>query len=728
MNALTPARWALTAAVWLGAVLVPLPLLAKATAAPGVTWAAPAAPAVASPQWQEQLAPAALRALAEQAQAAPTRTIQTLQALREAAVDGSPEQLELLTVLGLVMGDAQRADETQAVRLELERLATRHRDPAALCAALTVAANLERQAGQLVGAEERLVKALAISPAPSVSIERLRMHGLLAGLQRERGAFDLSLASAQEATRIAKALGTEPDAALLQARALDSLSYVLNSAGQAERALTLNDQALQLLAQSGNRTEAARLLNTRGLILGSLKRRPEAIDAMRQALVLARQAGWEKQRALLLSNLSDFYLKAADYELARRAASEALGAARAINDNVSESVALTNLGVAEISLNRLATGRQHIDQALAIERRKGARSEELAILVDASAAFERAGDAASAIAAYQLQRELQDALQQRDHQRAVIDMQERFDRDAREHQLAVMTQQGQWQDAALQTQALRQRTWAAGTAAGVLVLLAIALLLRKHRHHNRAMASANQRLLELGQRDPLTGLANRRLVQAAMQDGSTAFVGTLMLVDLDHFKRINDSAGHGAGDAVLVAVAQRLRAVLRSEDQLARWGGEEFLIVTSALPLTQAQDLAERVLRAIAGTPVDIPGASPGLHVTASLGFATFALPAMSPSAAPAPGWPLARATSLVDAALYVAKNQGRHRAIGITALQIAAGHDPGHAIRHIERDLVAAEQRGEVRLMALLGASPLASSASGAHAAAPALALEVSA
>jgi diguanylate cyclase (GGDEF)-like protein len=643
--------------------------------------------------------PAALRALGEQAHGAPDKTIQALQALREHTADGSPERLELLTVLGLVLGDEQRSEATQAVQAELDAWAMHRRHPAAAAAALTIAANLERQAGDLARAEEQLVKALASSPAPALSVERFRIHYLLTGLQRERGAFDVSLASAQEAARIAHALEAEPDAALMQARALDNLAYVLNRAGQAERALALNDEALQVVERSGSRTEPSRLLNTRGLIMGSLKRRSEAIEAMQQALVVAREAGWEKQRVLLLGNLSDFYLKATDYEAARRAASEALGAARAINDSIGESVALTNLGVAEISLNRLGPGRQHIEQALAIERRKGARAEELAILVDASAAFERAGDAASAIAAYHAQRELQDALQQRDHQRAVLDLQERYDREQRERELAAMTLQGRLQDEALQAQALRQRTWTLGTAAGLLLLSAIALLLWKHRHGNRAMASANEQLQELGQRDPLTGLANRRLVQSAMQDSATVFAGTVMLVDLDHFKRINDSAGHGAGDAVLVEVAQRLRAVLRGDDRLARWGGEEFLIVTPALPLAQAEQLAERLLCAIGGTPI-AGAAAEALHVTASVGFATFALPLVNPAAAAPLALPLAEASRLVDAALYLAKTQGRNRAIGITALQAASEED----VRRIERDLEGAAQRGDVLLTSLPG------------------------
>ncbi len=684
-----------------GRVLLAGLILASAASLPGAAWAA-------EPERAPSVKMAALRAMGEGARGDPQRAVAALQGQRQHTADGSPERLELLTVLGIVLGDQQRADATAAVQAELEAWAAQRHDPAATAAALTVAANLARQTdGLLDPAEAQIGQALRLSPAAAVSVERFRMQHLLAGIQSERGAFERALASAQETVRIARALATEPDADLLLARALDEVAYTLDRAGQPESALPLNDESLRAAERAGNDAERARLLNTRGLIMGSLHRGAEAIAAMRQALGLARQAGWAQQTALLLGNLSDFHLQAGEYEPARRAAHEALIAARAIGDKASESLALTNLGVAEISLQRLDAGRRHIEQALDIERRKGARREELAILVDAGAAFERAGDAAAALTMYHAQRDLQDSLQQRDHQRAVLDLQEAYEREQRERDLAALTQEGRVHDEALQVQALRQRAWAVGTGVGMLLLSVTGALLWQHRRDNRAMTSANAQLFEQGHRDPLTGLANRRLVQAAMQEHAAGFTGTAMLVDLDHFKHINDSAGHAAGDAVLVEVARRLRGLLRDDDVLTRWGGEEFLVLMPALTPAQAEPLASRLLAAIGAAPVDLGPAQPKVQVTASLGFATFApAPAAAPGqAAAAPAFqpaavPLSRVLSLVDAALYLAKAQGRNRAVGIVALH-SAGAD---ALDRIERDMAAAAQRGELMLASIAG------------------------
>ena len=445
--------------------------------------------------------------------------------------------------------------------------------------------------------------------------------------------------------------------------------------------------------------------NTEGIVMSELGRVNDSVTAYRAAIALAREAGWASQEVLMLGNLSDALLKLGAHEAARTAAQEALDKGRASENTQIESVALTNLGLAELGLKRLEAGRAHIEQALAIERRKRARGEELAILADASAAYERAGDEAAAIAAYLQLRELQDRLQQRQHVRAVLDLQERYEREQRAREMGAMTERGQLQDAALHSQVWRKRAWGLAVAAGLLLLALIALLLRQHQQRNRAMASANEQLHLLGGRDPLTGLANRRQVRSVLDAAS--FAGTLLLIDLDHFKRVNDSAGHAAGDAVLIEVGRRLREVLRADDLLARWGGEEFLIAVPALAPEQVEPLVLRLLAAVGGTPIDTD-TGPQL-VTASIGFASL------PLAPHGLALPWERAVSLIDAALYLAKRHGRNRACGIHRLR-ARDADEAAAIA---RMLDGAAQRGDVVLDWLEGPRVEASAAA-AHAAGP--------
>lgn len=165
-----------------------------------------------------------------------------------------------------------------------------------------------------------------------------------------------------------------------------------------------------------------------------------------------------------------------------------------------------------------------------------------------------------------------------------------------------------------------------------------------------------QRLIELASTDELTGLPNRRhFVEALEREharirrfGKSA---VLLMLDLDHFKRINDQYGHAAGDAVLVAFAETLRQHLRRTDLAGRLGGEEFAVLLPETEVEAACVLAERLREAVAGRAVEIEGIG-AIGVTVSLGLARLGVLDARPEAA------LARA----DAALYRAKQGGRNR------------------------------------------------------------------
>ncbi len=165
----------------------------------------------------------------------------------------------------------------------------------------------------------------------------------------------------------------------------------------------------------------------------------------------------------------------------------------------------------------------------------------------------------------------------------------------------------------------------------------------------------HETLLDLSTRDPLTGLANRGSALAELQNRfglSLRYNRPLSVVvcDLDHFKKVNDTYGHGAGDFVLHAFGERLLGTLREADLAGRIGGEEFLMVLPETDLTGARPFAERLRKAIASFPIPLPTGP--LTVTCSLGIAE------RTSAETEAGQLLARA----DAALYRAKAGGRNR------------------------------------------------------------------
>jgi diguanylate cyclase (GGDEF)-like protein len=176
-----------------------------------------------------------------------------------------------------------------------------------------------------------------------------------------------------------------------------------------------------------------------------------------------------------------------------------------------------------------------------------------------------------------------------------------------------------------------------------------------------------------------------------MGDGA---VGALFVLDVDHFKDINDRLGHAAGDAVLTTVAHHLRLALRGTDMIVRWGGEEFLAFVPAVAGAGLDEVALRILHGVSAQPAEYrDGCVP---VTVSVGFAPFPL-ALG-------GRPLTweQIVNLADMALYQAKARGRNCACGVLGFPAAAPVP----LDAIERDLEEAWRQGWVDLCVVPGAA----------------------
>ena len=172
------------------------------------------------------------------------------------------------------------------------------------------------------------------------------------------------------------------------------------------------------------------------------------------------------------------------------------------------------------------------------------------------------------------------------------------------------------------------------------------------------------RLLRSGFTDVLTGWNNRRYLTVRMseelararRDGSRL---VCLMLDIDHFKRVNDNWGHAAGDAVLREIAQRVESQVRASDVAARYGGEEFVVLLPGTDVASAMLLAERIRAAVSKTPIELPNGE-GVTITASIGISDV-LPKPEADDLKTIGDSLiARA----DVALYAAKAAGRDRVV----------------------------------------------------------------
>lgn len=178
---------------------------------------------------------------------------------------------------------------------------------------------------------------------------------------------------------------------------------------------------------------------------------------------------------------------------------------------------------------------------------------------------------------------------------------------------------------------------------------------------NAQLRTANAELERLAHVDPLTAVANRRsfdsqLLQLADRRSPQPFA--LLMCDIDHFKRINDSHGHPIGDIVLREVARALSAELRGSDRIARYGGEEFILILANAGAETAVEVARRLVHVVGALQLDELCGVPIGVVTISIGVAV----------APEDGSGPAELITRSDAALYAAKTGGRNQAVRWTA------------------------------------------------------------
>ncbi|WP_159016835.1 GGDEF domain-containing protein [Cognatiluteimonas profundi] len=372
------------------------------------------------------------------------------------------------------------------------------------------------------------------------------------------------------------------------------------------------------------------------------------LQAFAQALAMARAQGTASDRAAALAGLAQAQVGHGDFTaaLASIDAAQALPGAR-LNDT-DRGVNQLVEGQALSGLRRHREALVHLDKALALLRGES-NPRYLSWLYETRSLTEEAlGDTASALADYRrhavLQRSLDDLAS---HQQGLL------------IQLEASARQGELENRQLRQQQafqqqrvdalLRVRRWqSAALVLGLLLLGSLAIL-------SATLLRRTRQLRRIAMVDSLTQLANRRSIYAAAHEAvAVARLSgkplSVLAVDIDRFKSINDRHGHPAGDAVLVAVAERCKVTLRQGDLIGRAGGEEFLVLCPDTDLAAACGIAERLLQAV--RTLDFVGLQPPLQVTISIGAASLR------NASDTIDTLIAQA----DRALYVAKENGRDR------------------------------------------------------------------
>ncbi|MDP9084118.1 MAG: GGDEF domain-containing protein [Pseudomonadota bacterium] len=612
----------------------------------------------------------------------PERAAQVIDTAPPPAQDSSAREIEMLEIRGLVYADGNRDENVHAIVRRLDAIARRG-DPSAVRAGHFVRAYSARQHGQFAAAEAHL-KRIDMNSIQTDS-ERYRVLILRGYVARILGQAETALLNLEQALDVANKLHHD----LRTLHAMLALARIYTDSGNFDRSSLQLDAARRLATRLGD--EAA-LVEMEVQLADIADRRGDRAEERRASLAgleHAERAGSSKWLELALLNLGDSYLKTRDFAESLKYSKQALPIMLRTNQRDDEQVTLFNEGLAYIGLGSIKAGQKLAEGAIARSLAGSDLLDAKELLKEYAEALEHAGYLMMAIQVYHRYEDLNEKFMTNTRQRAFLELSAQFDDERRARELELLRRDNALKVSEMHRQRLMQQFMAALAMfiAGICAALIWAFARGRR---------ANRRLRFSSEHDPLTGLSNRRYFNEHVLavDGERPVGGCVLLADLDHFKRINDTHGHPAGDAVLAAMSQRLSAALREDDKLVRWGGEEFLAVLRPMKPAQADLTAARLLHAVRREPVAWNGQL--IRCTISIGYACF------PIAGSATDISLDAAISLVDKALYEAKRRGRDRACLIKAVSACNEQE----LMAISSEFESATNDSRVQLVEILGAA----------------------
>jgi diguanylate cyclase (GGDEF)-like protein len=454
--------------------------------------------------------------------------------------------------------------------------------------------------------------------------------------------------------------------------ALRQQARLLAGVGSYQEALKLTDELIALAETRGIPAQLAYARLSEYATAARAGRSRRAETALQAAVDLLEKLHARERLAVPLANLAELYIQAKRYGEATRASEAALRISRELGDEAGSRLASFQLGIANIYLRNIAHGRRLVENAL-----ESLKSDDryVRMLLDYGHALNRVGEGDVALTVYEKAGSVSLAAWRKEKQLSYQALQRAYAYQKKQNELAALHHESALKAAELQTVRRLRTLWVLLSATTLMAIVVIAILYRRVAKANKSLQMKNEQLFMQSTRDSLTGLFNRHyfyeqvVPQHHGKAGRTApdrrsgsgksTGGVFLLLDIDHFKSINDGFGHSAGDAVLKTVAARLAATLREQDVLIRWGGEEFLTFLPGVGTEEARQVCARLLAAVSATPIAVEDRQ--LTVTISIGFC----PKPTANGEGDPEWE--KLVHLADLCLYLSKSGGRNQAFGIS-------------------------------------------------------------
>lgn len=484
---------------------------------------------------------------------------------------------------------------------------------------------------------------LAITPVA-------RVKTLLMGAQ----AHDEAREPAQADRLVAQAIrvASEADDADLMFLAIKSSAERAIAANNYEQASADVTRLLELAKKSPYPERFVRAKYTEYRFASAAGLGTRARQVMDENIALMRKLQLDKLLGTTLIEYSDLQLKRNRFSDAAALTTQALLLESVLSDKPLARTAYFNNAIALIYLGRVAEGKKTVEQLFSTSQN---RQEILDHLPEYVAALTHAGDTNAAVRASALLRQIE----------AETTVQDYKAQEGAQLQIGSLTLESRLRAIEASNERAKRTLWQAAAIVSALGALGILIVYRRLRTARNLLENANAQLYTASTRDFLTGLHNRRYIEniatelfansAGLDTPGARASQVLFLIDVDHFKQVNDTYGHTVGDRVLKHVAERIAVALGDTGLIARWGGEEFLALFPAADIEETASIASRVLRAVSSAPVVVDDIT--LEVAISLGVCRLQLILAERAAT----W--GEILHLADECLYVAKQQGRNRA-----------------------------------------------------------------
>jgi len=481
---------------------------------------------------------------------------------------------------------------------------------------------------------------------------------------------------------------------------LNNLGMLYHEMGDLDRSLEYLSQALEISDEDRNPEGLGHTLNSIGLVYRELNQLETAMEYLNRAYIIHRRTDNRRGMADALNNMGVIYQQQGRADLALQYYRQSVQLEEELNNRAGIAEGLNNMGEASAILQESDDALLYFRQAADLFAELGDLIGEADVRINLARQFRRDGRLDEALETGNQAIRLTEGITNHSLKLKIFaematihaasgDFQEaynmlasymslagqvqveRADRRASDLEARLKVREMDREITLLQQQQSHQRSLIRMGLTALLLLIAVTLLLvlayRGKARANRLIREANMELMQarddlhrLARVDPLTGLYNRRamterLGQERIRFERTGRTFSLVLGDIDHFKSVNDEYGHACGDDVLTGVSRVYRESIRRQDAVARWGGEEFLILLPETSLEGARVVAEKIR--ITLEEMTFPAGDLDVSVTMTLGVTVF------------DGDSVGETLRRADAALYEGKRAGRNRVIVVEPL-----------------------------------------------------------